>query len=267
MSKTPGTATARLVKRVPAPAPTTRRPAQSTGVRTAKPAPAVQATVAPTIRTMVVCVPDALPGEAIAAEQFDEHLKVRGTLTPRFWTIAGRNPWQRAKLFALVPGKPAYCAGGPVRLLNLAGMRQAAGFAAGVRHQMWQQAVHGTRPAVSWPGFLHRHLNDPDSYSRRQAEEDFNRQPRVLAIRLHNTHQPPAGIFDLAELDMYQAGPAAYQHYSAAMAVTGDAVLTGDSTLLAPASDTAADRVTFLDQASRYLLSLTPQQRLLALAV
>lgn len=265
MANTSGTPLTRFGSRVPFSAPTTRRSNHSTGNRSEKPAPAAQVTVAPTIRTMVVCVPDALPAEAIASGQLDEHLQVRGTLMPRFWTTAGL--LQRIKLFGFQPGKPSYCAGGPVRLLNLAGMRQAAGFAAGVRHQMWQQAVHGTRPAVSWPEFLRRHLADPDRYPRQQAEHDFSRQPRVLAIQLHNMNQPPAGVFDLAELDMYQAGFAAYQHYSAATAVTGDAVITRDNTLLAPASDTAADRVSFLNQAGRYLQGITPQQRLLALAV
>jgi hypothetical protein len=260
-----GTPLTRYGSRVPT--PTTGRPNTSPGNRPAKPVPTAQVTMPPTIRTMIVCVPETLPGETIASGHLDEHLKVRGTLTPRFWTTAGHHLWQRGKLFGLRPGKPAYCAGGPVALLNLDGMRQAAGFAAGVRHQMWQQAVHGTRPAHSWPVYLQRHLADPDRYPRHQAEHDFGRQPRVLAIQLHNMSQPPAGTFDLAELDMYQAGPAAYQHYSAAVTVTGDAVLTSDGAVLAPASDTAADRVTFLDQASRYLHGLAPAQRLLALAL
>jgi hypothetical protein len=265
MANNSGTPLTRFGSRVPAPAPTAGRSNHSTGNRTAKPAPAAQGTVPPTIRTMVVCVPDALPSEAVASGQLGDHLKVRGTLMPRFWTTAGIV--QRIKLFGFRAGKPAYCAGGPVRLLNLDGMRQASGFAAGVRHQMWQQAVHGTRPATSWPVYLRRHLSEPDRYPRQQAEDDFRRQPRVLAIELHNINRPPAEAFDLAELDMYQAGPAAYQHYSAAVAVTGDAVLTRDGTMLAPASDTAADRVTFLNQASRYLQAIAPQQRLLALAL
>ncbi|GAA1622987.1 hypothetical protein [Actinoplanes couchii] len=265
MANASGTPLTRFGSRVPHPTAHGGRSSTSTGNRSAKPAPTTQATVAPTIRTMVVCVPDTLPSEAIASGQLGEHLKVRGTLLPRFWTTAGL--LQRIKLFGFRAGKPAYCAGGPVRLLNLDGMRQAAGFAAGVRHQLWQQAIHGTRPAHSWPVYLRRHLSEPDRYPRQQAEDDFRRQPRVLAVELHNINRPPAEAFDLAELDMYQAGPAAYQHYSAAAAVTGDAVLTRDGNLLAPASDTAPDRVTFLNQASHYLHGVTPQQRLLALSL
>lgn len=266
MTPQSGTPLTRYGSRIPATPAQSRKPTSPAGKPEPSRQPAPVATA--TIRTMIVCVPDAVPREAFAGGYLDEHLGVRGTATPRFWARPGRSryPWHRKQLFGLRTGRPAYCAGGPVRLLNLDGMRYGAGFAAGIRHQLWTQVVHGTRPATSWPAYLSRHLSDPQRYPRQSAEADFGRQPRVLAIRMHNAVQPNAAL-DLAELEMYQAGPAAYQHYSAATVVAGDALLTHDGTLLAPASDTAADRITYLDQAGRYLKALPQPQRLLAVAV
>jgi hypothetical protein len=49
--------------------------------------------------------------------------------------------------------------------------------------------------------------------------------------------------------------------------VCGDALLTPDGHKLAPASDTLANRVTYLEQAGRYLNTVEPDQRLLAITV
>ncbi len=238
---------------------------------TPTPAPATAAPVQrplPTIRTMIVCVPDQVPRDALISGRLDEHLNVRGTLTPRFWASPNRRPWHRNHYFGLQPGRPASCAGGPIRLLDLAGMRHAAAIAAGIRHHLFTQVVHGTRPATAWTAFLHRHHTQPDRYPLATAEADFHRQPRVLAIRMHNAAYPgPAHHLDLAELEMYQAGPAAYQHYIATTAICADALLTADSILLAPASDTATDRITYLDRAHHHLINLPAGQRLVAVTV
>lgn len=227
--------------------------------------PAVPATA--TIRTMIVCVPDDLPREALTTSRLDRHFNVRGTLDPRFWTTPGLYPWQRSQMFALHKGRPAYCAGGPVRLLGLTAMRHAAGLGAGIRHQLWTTVVHGTRPATPWTAFLQRHLADPDKHPLRDSQAQFERQPRVLAIRMHNAVQPsPAGHLAVDELEMYQAGQVAYQHYSAATAVAADAVLTLDGGQLAPASDAFTDRIAYLEHAGRYLHALSGSQRLLAVA-
>jgi hypothetical protein len=59
----------------------------------------------------------------------------------------------------------------------------------------------------------------------------------------------------------------AYQHYSASTAVAGDALLTAHGAKLAPASDALAHRVTYLEQANRYLDTLADTQRLLAVVL
>jgi hypothetical protein len=127
--------------------------------------------------------------------------------------------------------------------------------------------VHGTRPATPWPAFLARHLADPGRYPWDAAEQAFNNQPRVNAMRMHNavTHRPTH--LPIAELEMFQAGQAAYQHYSACTAICGDALLTADGHRLAPTSDALTHRVTYLDHAMRHLDTLEPGQRLLAVAL
>ncbi|MGW3607945.1 hypothetical protein [Micromonospora sp. NPDC005161] len=216
---------------------------------------------------MIVCLPDDLPEEALTTQQLDTHFGVPGTLTTHFWATPRLRLWQRHQMFGLRKGQPAACAGGPVGLLDLQGMRHAAAVGAGIRHQIWQHAVHGTRPATPWPAFEARHLANPDKYRYDTATGDFHSQPRVNAMRLHAAANPGNGQPRIGELEMYQAGPLAYQHYSAATAVVGDALLTADGRKLAPVTDGLADRITYLEQALRHLDTLTPQQRLIAVAL
>jgi hypothetical protein len=251
----------RYGSRVPTVSP---RPSTPTSTATSRPAPV---TPAATIRTMIVCLPDGLPRESLTAHQLDRHFGVSGTLSPRFWASPAMYPWQRGQLFGLGKGRPAYCAGGPVKLLDLTGMRHAAGVGAGIRHQLWSRVVHGTRPATPWPVFLARHLADPGKYRLEAAEADFAGQPRVNAMRMHNAASYGAAHLAVEELEMFQAGPVAYQHYSASTAVAGDALLTADGHKLAPASDAFTHRVTYLEQAGRYLDAIATSQRLLAVAL
>jgi hypothetical protein len=204
---------------------------------------------------------DALPRDALTASQLDRHLGVSGSLQPRFWASPAMWPWQRGQLVALRKGRPACCASGPVRLLDLPGMRHAAAVGAGIRHQLWQQVVHGSRPATPWPIFLARHLADPRRYPYPTAHAAFHHQPRVNAMRMHNA-ACPGGHLPVAELEMFQAGPAAYQHYSACTAICGDALLTADGHQLAPDSDALTHRVTYLEQAVRHLDRRRPDRLL-----
>src|SRR4051812_9786207 len=119
---------------------------------------------APPIATMIVCLPDELPHAAVATRQLHRHLGVHPTTHPRFWATPRLRAWHHRHLFDLRRGKPAACAGGPVRLLDLAGLRHAAGLGAGIRHQQWTHVVRGTRPANPWHTYHQRHLDDPDTY-------------------------------------------------------------------------------------------------------
>jgi hypothetical protein len=170
------------------------------------PTPATSpATPTPTVRTMIVCLPDELPREALTASQLDKHFGVSGTLSPRFWATPAMWLWQRTQLFGLRKGRPAYCAGGPVKLLDLQGMRHAAAMGAGIRHQMWQRVVHGTRPANPWPIYLTRHLADPAKYPYERAQADYWNQPRVNAMRMHNAASYGAAHLLVQHLQFRQA--------------------------------------------------------------
>jgi hypothetical protein len=220
-----------------------------------------------TIRTVIVCVPDELPRESLTAYQLGRHLDVQGTLSAQFWPIPHLRPWHRSRMFGLRKGRPAYCAGGPVRLLNLVGMRHAAGLAAGIRYQVWARVVHGTRAATPWPTFHSRHLANPARYPLEAAHADFTNQPRVNAMRMHNAVTDGKGQLDTDELEMFQAGCTAYQHYRAASAVAADALHTAEGAKLVPESDLFAHRVTYLHRATRYLDTIEDTQRLLAITL
>ncbi|MDH6466055.1 hypothetical protein M2302_006261 [Micromonospora sp. A200] len=272
MSALHGTPLTRHGSRVPA-MPTRPATVQATSAPARRPAPtqattaAPTVTPAPTIATMIVCLPDELPAEALTARHLHTQFGVAGTLTPLFWAVPQLRLWQRQQMISLRKGRPASCAGGPVRLLDLQGMRHAAGVGAGIRYQVWQQVVHGTRPATPWPVFASRHLTDPQKYPLEVATADFHAQPRVNAMRMHAAATPGTGQPNPGELEMYQAGQMAYQHYHATSAFAGDALLTADGRKLAPASDALAHRVTYLEQALRYLDTVEPDQRLLAVAL
>jgi len=253
----------RFGRRVPIVTPRQGNPAATATSTTT----ATAVTPTATIRTMIVCLPDELPREALTASRLDRHFGVSGTLSPRFWASQAMWLWQRNQLFGLRKGRPAYCAGGPVKLLDLQGMRHAAGMGAGIRFQVWQRVVHGTRPARSWTEFHARHLADPAKYPYERAQADFYNQPRVNAMRMHNAASYGAAQVLVEELEMLQAGPVAYQHYSATTAVCGDALLTSEGHKFAPASDALAHRVTYLEQARRHLDTVEPDQRLLAVAL
>jgi hypothetical protein len=265
MTATNGAATplSRFGSRVPTVTPRKGNPAASATSNTTT----TVVTPTATIRTMIVCLPDELPREALTASQLDRHFGVCGTLSPRFWASQAMWLWQRNQMFGLRKGRPAYCAGGPVKLLDLQGMRQAAGMGAGIRHQLWQQVVHGTRSARSWTEFHARHLAEPAKYQYERAQADYWNQPRVNAMRMHNAASYGAAHLPVEELEMLQAGSIAYQHYSATTALCGDALLTPDGHKFAPASDALCHRVTYLEQAGRYLDTVEADQRLLAVAL
>nr|WP_296073293.1 hypothetical protein [uncultured Actinoplanes sp.] len=242
-----------------------RVPAVAARKATTAASAAAVATPAATITSMVICLPDGLPAQALTATALHRHFGVTGTLQPRFWAKPDLWLWQPAQLIGLRKGRPAPCAGGPVKLLDLDGLRHAAAIAAGVRHQIWQQVVHGTRPAHLWQVFQSRHLADPATYPQDRAAADFWNQPRINAMRMHNAAGYGTTHLPLPEVEVFQAGPMAYQHFHATTAVCADALLTADGHKLTPASDALAHRVTYLEQAGRYLNTIEPSQRLLAI--
>ncbi|MFV2019406.1 hypothetical protein [Micromonospora sp. LOL_023] len=232
-------------------------------------APAFVATPEAVVRTMIVCVSDELAQVLDSTRQLERHLGVSGTSCPRYWASPAIYPWQRRQLIDLRKAKtgPRYCAGGPVRLLDLAGMRHGAYVGASVRHAHWARVVAGTKAATPWPSFLRKHLSDPSAYPMDTATAEFNRQPRVQAMRMYNAATYGPGHLDLGDLEMFQAGASAYANYHALWALCTDAFLTEAGDRLQPASAFFADRITYLEQAARYLDSLDGSQRLFAVTL
>jgi hypothetical protein len=221
------------------------------------------------VRVMTVCVPEQLSTEVLnSTRQLDRHLSVAATMCARLWASPKLHMWQRGQMVDLRKGRrPVYCAGGPVRLLDLAGMRYGASLGAGIRYQLWTDVVGDTRPAASWRVFLERHLNDPGAYPMDTMQTAFDNQPRVLAMRMHNATVHGAAHLAVEELEMFQAGSMAYQNYHALWSVCTDALLTADGVQRKPKSDSLADKVTYLDQANRFIESLDDTQRLITVTL
>lgn len=232
--------------------------------RASAPAPATPPPVS--VHEVTVCVPDEIPPQALTNRQLDEHFGVRGTLTPRFWARADIR-WHRRHLIDARKGTPTRCAGGPAKLLDLAGLRHAAAVGAAIRHQQWTAVVHGTRPATPWPVLRQRHVEDPDRFPMDAAVRVFYDQPRVNAIRMHNAVVHGAGRLALGELEMFQAGQLTYQHYTASVMVAGDMILTADGDRIAPGGDSLAHRISYLEHANRYLDTVDDDRRLLAITM
>ena len=233
------------------------------------PAPKAATRPAAPTRVMTVCLPDELPTDVLAdTTNLARHLGVAATATARMWATPGLGPLRRHHMIGLRRGRPAYCAGGPVRLLDLAAMRHGGAVGASLRHQQWSHIVRGTRPATPWPTYHQRHLTDPDKYPLGTATAEFLAQQRVAAMRMHNATLPnPATHLDPYEVEMLQAGPAAYANFHGLWAVCTDALITTANTRLAPASAHLTDWITYLDQANRHLGTLDPDQRLLTVTL
>jgi len=221
-----------------------------------------EATPQATIRTMIVAVPDDMPDAVFDRRMLDRHLGVDGNVVVRFWAKP-HNPIRRRQLIAPRKGKPTACSGGPLRMLDIEGLRQSYRMAAAMRYQTWTAVTRGTRDAKPWVHFLQRHLTESD-YPMTKAETDYRNQPRVLAIRAHNAVTYGRAQLCEQELEMFQAGPAGYANYQHLFAMAGDAMLTVDGQHLAPATDRMADRLIYLQKANRYLDTTDDRTRVVA---
>jgi hypothetical protein len=220
----------------------------------------------PTIRYSLVCLPEELPTAVLSTgRNLARHLNVPAKAFAALWAKPGLYLWQRRQLIGLGKDRrPAVCAGGPVKLLDLTAMRHAAHIGATMRHDMWHKATRGTRDALPWHVFHGRHLANPSGYPLDKAEADFEGQPRIIAMRLHNTNWVgPDNELDPSELDFFQCGEAAYANYRALRAMCTDSVITENGQRIQPQSDFVAHRRSYLEKAVQYVENLDLRQRVL----
>lgn len=157
-------------------------------------------------------------------------------------------------------GAVTMAAGGRKSRLDLTGTAAKAANDATLRWRAWNTHINATtKPARPWEDYLAQHHADPAKVTLNEARRRFEQQPRVLAMLAHS--------FDPYELPVYQAGEATYVGLYWRIALIGDALITTDGRLLAPASDSIADRFRFLNEACGYLRSLPSTARLCAVAI
>ena len=157
-------------------------------------------------------------------------------------------------------GAVTLAAGGRKSRLDLTRTATTATHHATLRWRAWNTLISATtRPARPWEDFLAQHHADPAKVTRNEARRRFEQQPRVLAMIAHH--------FDPYELSVYQAGEATYVGLHWRIALIGDALITTDGRVLAPASDSVADRFRFLNEACIYLRGLRGDARLCAITL
>lgn len=189
------------------------------------------------------------------------NLLVRST---GFWESITRRP---SPLLEPVtrPGKVLTAAGGKRSQLDLQQQATAARHQAGQHWWAWNNHIARTTPAArTWQQYLADVANPAKKFGLRQAKERFEAQPRVMAMLAHNSFPAVTDTFDPYALDEYQAGEAVYVALHWQQALTGDAFVTADGRLLAPASTTIADRLRYLDEATRIIHTVTPDQYVVA---
>ncbi|MEV0158073.1 hypothetical protein AB0H57_30850 [Micromonospora sp. NPDC050686] len=157
-------------------------------------------------------------------------------------------------------GAVTTAAGGRKSRLDLTGTAANAAHEATLRWRAWHTHINATTPvARPWEDYLAQHLVDPTTVRLAEARRRFEQQPRVLAMLAHS--------FDPYELSVYQAGEATYVGLYWRVALIGDALITTDGRLLIPASDSAADRLRFLNEACAYIRGLRSAAHLCAIAI
>ncbi|MEU7779173.1 hypothetical protein [Micromonospora parva] len=157
-------------------------------------------------------------------------------------------------------GAVTMAAGGRKGRLDLTGTAATASHYAALRWRAWNTHIAATtRPARPFEDYLAQHHADPTKVSVAEARRRFEQQPRVLAML--------ALSFDPYELSVYQAGEATYVGLHWRIALIGDALITTDGRLLAPATESVADRFRFLNEACAYVRGLRSSARLCAVAI
>lgn len=236
--------------------------------------------------TMLVCLP---PDATRTARTVRRELRAR--LTGRVHPVgkvldAAHFPeWRRPDrverplLFDVrdVPlGPPfAFCAGGPIGLLDLATTGQWLLPQAIATYAHWAHATAGTPEAQPWWLFLDRHTSDPDLYPLSHAAHEFAAQPQIAAMLHHDAIAIDDG--DRFDGDCYgpgltalATGAATYAEYLAGVLTFAGGLITLDGDLLVPSfidvlvEQSLPERAAYHQQARTYLAAADPRTVLVA---
>jgi len=215
------------------------------------------------VGTAVVCLPPTTPATALgtgAAAALAAHGVSSSGLLPHFHTHTRR----AGKLVDRWNGRTS---GGPIKLLDLDGMRTSAAAGATAQWMLWQQVVAGTRPAQPFWAFADRYTSDPNRYPHlRRAQHEYLSQPRVLAMSAHNAVADQSHQLPTSKLEAFQAGHGTYVNLAWLSAVPGDGLAAQHGDWLTCRTARLADVLEYLHAAHAHLAQLPRDARLVALA-
>ena len=215
------------------------------------------------VRTVVACLPPTTPAATLAV-QAATSLAARGVSTsgvlPHFHTHTRRTG-------KLVDRWNGLTSGGPIKLLDLHGMRTRAAAGAAAQWLLWQQVVAGTRPAQPFWAFADRYTSDSSRYPHlRRAQQEYLSQPRVLAMSAHNAVAGQSHQLPTSKLEAFQAGHGTYINLAWLSAVPGDGLAPQHSGWLTCRSERLTDVLEYLNAANAHLAQLPRDTHLVALA-
>jgi hypothetical protein len=156
--------------------------------------------------------------------------------------------------------------GGPIKLLDLDGMRTRAAAGAAAEWLLWNQVVDGTRPAQPFWSFADRHRADGQRYPLPRAQADYLAQPRVLAMTAHNAIPGQPCPLPTTHLEAFQAGYGTYVNVAWLAAVPGDGFAPQRGGWLTTRSQRLADLLDYLAIANGHLAQLPRGAHLVAVA-
>lgn len=222
-----------------------------------------------TTRTVVVCLPDGRKDCRIPS--------VPGypgkTQFASVYTIADGRLGRAGRMFTtdLIEvrtrrGVGDTAAGGRLGRLDLHRTKEIAWYDAMLTYEAWGLAVAGTEKAKPWNTFLARHEAAPEKYTRATAWDDFTKQPQIVAMTAHNECGGEYQL-DLLDLELFQAGQAAYGRASALRRICGDAFLNPRGQLFHANGTDARRRLEYLGNVRRVLDQLPASQWLVALSL